>query len=363
MNATRLKWTGKTVLLPLIGIVALILYVLFSNVNFFEVVTILQTANPLIYSVAIFLGLAEVFFYALSWRALLSALKVKISTMRSFLYTWYSIFMDIVVPAESISSDLCRVYLVNKEQNGLSGKTVASVVMQRILGMTINVIILLLGITFLYTTTAKIDPMILTLSILFIVAITSSTCVLLVISWKETWGTKIINYLIHAGELICRGRWQQKFDYLKQEALSATKIFHDSMKEFGHKPKTLILPTFLLLLNWFSGLAVPYVVFFSLGYPVSWTVIFVTCSIVLVVKSIPIGVPEVGAPEIIMISTFQAMSIPEGISIAVTMLSRLISLWLRVGVGFAAQQWVELKLPREVQHKPLYNPMAKAPNL
>jgi uncharacterized protein (TIRG00374 family) len=116
------------------------------------------------------------------------------------------------------------------------------------------------------------------------------------------------------------------------------------MKEFGRKPQSLILPTFMLLLQLISNLAITYLVFISLGYPVSWTVIFITSSIVVAVKSIPVGVPfEVGLPEITMMGMFQAMGVPDGISATATILSRLITLWLRVGVGFAIQQWVELK--------------------
>ncbi len=343
MDATKPKLTRKTVLLPIIGIVAFFLYILLFNVDILEIIATAQTANPIFYSAAILMGFAEIFFYAVSWRAILSALKVKISVIRSFLYTWYGIFMDIVIPAESISGEVCRIYLVNREQNGTSGKTVASVVTQRILGMAINVAVLLLGIVFLFDT-SSIDPVIFNLIVIFTVAITVILCLLLVISWKENWSTRIINGLIRIGEFITRGRWKQKFESLKEETLKATKIFHDSMKEFGRKPQTLVWPTFLLVLNWISSLAIPYLVFLSLGFPVSWTVIFITSSIVVAVKSIPIGVPfEVGLPEITMMGMFQAMGVPAGISATATILSRLITLWLRVGVGFAAQQWVELK--------------------
>jgi uncharacterized protein (TIRG00374 family) len=343
MDINRPKLSRKTILLPFVGLVAFFLYILIFNVDILEIIATAQTANPIFYSAAILMGFAEIFFYAISWRAILNALKVKISVMRSFLYVWYGIFMDIVIPAESISGEVCRIYLVNREQNGTSGKTVASVVTQRILGMAINVAVLLLGIVFLFDT-ASIDPVIFNLIVIFTAAITLMLCLLLVISWKENWSTKIINGLIRLGEFISRGRWKQKFEALKEETVKAVKMFHAAMKEFGRKPQTLILPTFLLVLNWIASLAIPYLVFLSLGFPISWTVIFITSSIVVAVKSIPIGVPfEVGLPEITMTTLYNSMGVPPGISATSTILSRLITLWLRVGVGFAAQQWVELK--------------------
>ena len=343
METPKAQLTRKTVLLPIIGIVAFFLYILLFNVNILEIIATAQTANLWLYSAAVLVGFIEIFFYAVSWQTILKALKVKISIVRSFLYTWYGIFMDLVIPAESIAGEVCRIYLVNREQNGTSGKTVASVVTQRILGMAINVAVLLMGIIFLFDTTT-INPIIFNAIVLFTASITAILCALLVISWKENWSTKIINGLIRAGEFISRGRWKEKFVALREETLKATKMFHDSMKEFGRKPQALILPTALLVLNWISSLAIPYLVFLSLGFQVSWTIIFITSSIVVAVKSIPIGVPfEVGLPEITMTTLYTSMGIPAGISATATVLSRIITLWIRVGFGFAAQQWIELK--------------------
>jgi hypothetical protein len=48
-------------------------------------------------------------------------------------------------------------------------------------------------------------------------------------------------------------------------------------------------------------MTIPYLVFLSLGFQIPWSVILIASSIVVAVKSIPIGVPfEVGLPEITM---------------------------------------------------------------
>jgi uncharacterized protein (TIRG00374 family) len=345
MDPTKPKATlnRKTIFLPIIGLVAFFLYILLFNVDIGGIITTAQTANPIIYSAAILAGFAEIFFYAVSWRAILGNLKVKISVIRSFLYTFYGVFLDIVIPAESISGELCRIYLVNREQSGTSGKTVASVVTQRILGMGINLVMLVLGIVFLFDT-AQMHPIIFNAVLLFTVGIAVIMALLVIISWKDEWSLKIINKLIRLGEFLSRGRWKEKLANAKVEALNAAKIFHDSMKEFGRKPKTLIWPTFLLILNWIFSLAVPYLVFLSLGWPVDWTVLLITSSIVIAVKSIPVGIPfEVGLPEITMTTLYVGFGISGDIAATATILSRLITLWMRFGVGFASQQWVEIR--------------------
>ena len=90
------------------------------------------------------------FFYAISWRALLNFLSVKISVVKSYLYVWYGIFIDIIIPAESISGEVCRIYLVTREQDGTSGKVVASLITHRLLGMGINIAVLIIGIGLLF---------------------------------------------------------------------------------------------------------------------------------------------------------------------------------------------------------------------
>jgi uncharacterized membrane protein YbhN (UPF0104 family) len=62
------------------------------------------------------------------------------------------------------------------------------------------------------------------------------------------------------------------------------------------------------------------------------------------VKSIPVGVPfEVGLPEITLSTLFILLGVPAQISFTATILTRLLTLWLRFVIGLVAQQWVGLK--------------------
>ena len=352
MAANRPKLTRKTILLPIVGLAAFFLYILLFNVDIPEIIATAQHADPVIYSVAVLVSLAEVFFYALSWRSILSYLQVKISVIRAYLFVWYGTYIDIVIPAESISGELCRIYLINREQCGTGGKVVASVVTQRILGMGMNVAFLIIGIDLLFADT-KVNPIIFNLILVFTVAIAAITVLLLLVSAKETWSRKVINTLIRFGEWLTRGKWKQ-LGKIKEDALKDAGIFHDSMKEFIHKPKTLILPTALLAVNWICSMSIPYLVFLSLGFQIQWSVVLITASIVVAVKSIPIGVPfEVGLPEITMTTLYTSMGVPAGISATATILSRIITLWLRFGVGFASQQWVEFKAVLNAKKLPI----------
>jgi uncharacterized protein (TIRG00374 family) len=342
MVSTKPKVTRKTVLLPIIGLVAFFLYIYLFNVDIQKVIATAQRADPILYSVAILISLAEVFFYAVSWRALLNYLYVKISVIKSYLFVWYGIFLDIIIPAESISGEVCRVYLVNREQSGTSGKVVASLVMHRLLGMGINVVTLVMGINLLLGET-QINELIFNLILFFTVAIVALLLLFIFLAFKENLSLKVTNALIRLGDFLTRGKWKL-FNKLKEEAYRSAKMFHDSMQEYRHKPRALAVSLLLLAVNWICSFSIPYLVFLSLGFPVQWSVILITSSIVVAVKSIPIGIPfEVGLPEITMTTLYVGLGVPPDISATATILSRIITLWLRFFIGFIAQQWLELK--------------------
>jgi uncharacterized protein (TIRG00374 family) len=347
------RLTRKTVFLPLVGLAAFFLYILLFNVNIPDIIATAQKANLPIYSVAVLVSFAEVFFYAFSWRAILSNLKVRISIARSYLFVWYGNFMDILIPAESISGEICRMYLVNREQGGTGGKAAASVIAQRIIGMIMNVVFLVVGISLLYAET-EINLLIFNLILFFAAAIAGIIALLLFVSAKEKWSRKIITTLAGVGEVLTRGKWK-RLNQFKEDALRESTIFHDSMKELIRNPVKLIVPTFLLALNWTCSMLIPFFVFLSLGYQIPWSVVIITSSIVVAVKSIPIGIPfEVGLPEITMTTLYTSMLGIQlaGLSATATILSRIITLWMRFGIGFLAQQWIELKsvlLPNEIK--------------
>jgi uncharacterized protein (TIRG00374 family) len=346
MESPKPKITRKTVIFPLIGLVAFFLYIYLFQVDITAIIATAQRADPLLYALAAALSLIEVFFFSISWRVLANFLLIKLSVIKSYLFVWYGIFVDIIVPAESVSGEAMRVYLVTKEQgNNTCGRVVASLVTHRILGMVMNVAVLIVGVVLLYTE-AEINPLIFNLILFIVVGITITLLLMMFFSYKEEWSLKVINWLVRVGKFLTRGRWHGQLTKIKEDACRIAKSFHDSMKEFKHNPKALIFSLFYLAITWILSLSIPYLVFMSLRYPVSWSVILITSAIVLAVKSIPLGVPfEVGLPEITMTTVYISLLGPAaaGISATATILTRLLTLWLRFFVGFMAQQWLELK--------------------
>jgi uncharacterized protein (TIRG00374 family) len=346
MESPKPKITLNTLLFPLVGIGAFFAYIYLFKVDILGIIAKLQQADPVPYVLAAVLSLVEVLFFSVSWRVLVNFLMIKLSVVRSYLFVWYGIFVDILVPAESVSGEALRVYLVTKEQGESTfGRVVASLVTHRLLGMVMNVGVLILGMGLLFNETT-IDPLIFNLILFVSFGIALTLLLIMLFSFKEQWSLKVINWLVRAGKFISRGRWQGQLTKIKEEACEIAKSFHGSMNEFKHNPKALVFSLFYLGITWVLSLSIPYLVFMSLRYPVSWGVILITSAIVLAVKSIPLGVPfEVGLPEITMTTVYISLLGPGAaeISATATILTRLLTLWLRFFVGFLAQQWLELK--------------------
>lgn len=335
----NLSW--KMIIFPLLGLIGFFLYIYIFNVNIIGIFETAKTANPLIYSIAILFGLFQVLFFTISWRVLTNHLSIKMTITRAYLYVWYGMYVDTIVPAQSISGEVTRTYLLTRDRCGSFGKVVASLYTHRFIGTTINAVALISGLVLL-TFGGNVNPLVFNLIILVAAVIIAILILMAVLSLKQAWTLKGINWLTNFTQKISRGRI--KLGKLKEEAVEITTHFHDSMKEFRHTPRAIAFSLFYLLLSWFFSLSIPFLVFMSLNHPVSISVIIVTSAIFLAVKSIPVGIPfEVGLPEAVMTTLYFSMGVPLAIAATATILVRIITLWLFFIIGFGAQQWLELK--------------------
>lgn len=336
-----MKFTWKTVLLPLLGIVGFFLYLYLFNVDVVGIIATAQRANPLIYSVAVLCGFIEIFFFTASWHALTSHINIKLSIKKAFLYVWYGIYVDTIVPAESISGEVVRAYLVVRDKCSSFGKAMASLFMHRVLGMTMNVVILILGIV-LINIDGNIAKPIFDIIVFVAVGITVSIAGLMVLAFKKAWMLKVLDWSTRLLSKITLGRWN--LEKYREGAVEIANHFHDSMIEYRHDLKPVVESFLYLGVTWFFSLVIPYLVFYSLGQPIHWGIILITAAIVLAVKSIPVGIPfEVGIPEATMTTLYIAMGVNGALAATVTILTRVITLWFRFFTGFAAQQYLELQ--------------------
>jgi uncharacterized protein (TIRG00374 family) len=343
MDSIKPKITWKTFVLPAIGLLVFVAYLILFKVDIAGILEKARLVNPLTYSIAIILVIVDPLLFAASWWVMLNFLSIKVSVFKAYLYTWYGIFIDIIIPGESVSSEIARVYLVNRDVPGTSGKAVASVVTHRIMSMGMTVATMVFG-TAMLLGQGQTNTILFNLSLLSAILTGISLVFLILLCTRENWAMKLVNMVLGFVEYVGRGRW--KLDKIREDAHKAARIFHESMRELGHNPRILVESTSLFVLSWIASASVPYFVFLAIGFPVDWSAILITSAIVSAIRSLPIGVPfEVGLPEIVMTLLYGFVSpvITTQIAATVTVLTRILTLWLRFFIGFVSQQWLEYK--------------------
>jgi len=338
------KRTG--VLLLMVGLLIFVLYLYFfvpfrGPEGFLATI---QQANPLLYSLAFVALLLSVAFYSLTWHNLLKLLSVKTSFLKTFQFIWIGSFVDILVPAESISGDASRVYLMSKESGENAGKVVASVVGHRILSGVVTLVGFVMGSVYFVLT---YQPSIFVIEFIGIVAFCSvvSMFLLFYLSTHRQLTEKIAQWLVNLISRLSRGRW--RLEHLRSLAEKTLTAFHEGIETLGERPRGLIMPAFLAIVAWFFDLLIAVLVFFSIGIfdvKISLSAILIVYSIIVGIQVVPFGIPgEAGLPEIVMTSLYTLLGVPIGMSAVATVLIRILTMWMRLLIGGVAVQWLGVK--------------------
>jgi uncharacterized membrane protein YbhN (UPF0104 family) len=131
MSVSNYVAARKSFLFMIVGVVVFILYLYFVA-GFGNILTLLERMNTsqyvLFYSLTIGCTLLSMLFNSMAWHAFLMSFKIKLSLRKAFLYNWVGVFVDMVVPCETICGEIARLYLVYGEVKNDFGKTVASIV-------------------------------------------------------------------------------------------------------------------------------------------------------------------------------------------------------------------------------------------
>jgi len=331
---------NKIFLLLAFGLAAFIVYfALFVDLeNFVE--TISQT-DLVLYGASFIIYLIGVFFSSLVWHSLLNTLTVKITVKNAYLFTWVGLFFDATIPQLGLSGDVAKTYLLSKSSSENAGKVGASVIGQKIIVMTITVVTFSIGlilVLFNYTLT----PLVTFSIILFLVLSIISLFLIYYLSIKPK-ATIALLHFITMFVLFFRKNWNA--NPFKQRVLELLNNFHNSIGELKAKPRALVLPFVYSILNWFFDIGVMFLVFIALGYSVPIDIVLIVYTVSGALQAVGLGF--FGINEIVMISTFRALGLPDGLSVSVTLLTRAITLWFRLILSYGAFQWTSVKMVRQ----------------
>jgi len=335
----------KSIAFIAVGLLAFILY-LYFYVGFGEILDVLQQVNPmeyvLYYSLTFVAILLSIFFYSLTWHKLMKVLSINMSPLKAFLYSWLGNFVDLVIPLETVTGELAKVYLVCRETKYPAGNVVASIVSHRIISTLIALGGLIAGSVFLIFT-YKAVSYILSLLVVMVLGTAAFIIILFYLCFAEEAVKKLANGLIRLAEVITRNRI--KLDNLREKVQYNVSLFHQGIGTFGKQPKYLVEPIVYAFVSWFFHVVTYFLVFYALGFPeistrVSETI--VVYSISMAVQTLPLSLP-VGLVEIVMTSLYALLGVPLAVSGAATTLIRIVSFWFQIIIGYIIVQWIGIK--------------------
>jgi uncharacterized protein (TIRG00374 family) len=331
----------RTLPFLLVGLLVFIVYLYFF-VNIHEMIATVKGINLFYYSLAVVVLLLNMLFSAIIWQYFLRSLSINVPFRRTLLFDFIGSFVDTLIPAEAISGDASRAYLMSKESSKNPGKVVASLVGDRILSMIITLSSLIIASTSLFITRYRLPSFVLNFILLVVIGITISLVFIFLVCLKEELTQKIIDSLLRFCNFLLRGRL--KIGSLRSKIRKALRDFHQSVEFLGGNPKSLVWPAVFSAIAWLLSVLLSFLVFVSLNHPVSFNAILIVYSISCTVQTLPLGTPAVGLMEIIITSLYAMLGVPLGISAAATVLTRVITVWLRFFIGFVAFQWVGIKV-------------------
>ncbi len=335
--------TRKTILLMFIGLIAFITYlVFFGDLQGF--LTLLSTLNlrdyALFYSLAILSVVLAIFFDSLIWYYLLDALAVKIRFRRIMLYNWIGNFVEMIIPCETVCGEATRIYLAQREPQADIGVSSATVVSSRVISTFVYTGGLIVGFVALALTHA-VPSYLLTIVVLITAGTLAVLGMVFYVVFKEGTAEKIVDFLMKILRLIIKRR--SKLEQEKENLQKTLFSFTEAFKTYRGHPRLLVKPAFFAVVAWLFNLLVYLMVFYSLGFNRIGILDLATVYCVAsTVETLTAGFP-VGAVEITFISMFSLYGVPVAVAVAATTLSRLLTYWSQVLIGYPLVNLLGLK--------------------
>lgn len=289
------------------------------------------------------LELAFMLLFGLTWYMLLKILEKNVSLKDSISISLVSLFGNIMIPTGSVTGEAIRLVLSKRKLKiGLS-VALASILVHRIVNLMALVPFLALGLTLLWSVKSS-NVELLTMLALAIIAIGGGLLLLRHLSKSM----RLQAYAYKASEKILKKfkRWSSETANTIEHNIAEFSLSLDKMFS---KPHVLLLSFIVFLGHWAAAITIPYVVFLSLGYEVSYSLILVAYPIYSLSYMIPVGIPAMlGIVEASMTATFIALGVPPIIASSASILTRIIAVWFEVAVTGAVTALYSLDIFQEL---------------
>jgi uncharacterized protein (TIRG00374 family) len=324
------KWVSISAFL---GFLAFLLYLYFFT-DIIGVASVIGRTNLFFYSLVFLCVLASVAFNALAWQCLLESLKLKANYSLVFKLSWVGIFIDAIIPG-GWSGDAFKAYLLSRDPNIDSGKTVASIVMKNVLELLIVMGISFLGL-FLLATNYTLESGVLVAIGVVMVLLTLPLIVIIYLSINFSATKRILRRLKRFYAFVRRRPVNiEEFEKKMEEKL---REYHDGMVALKDNPKSLFQALFYHAVAWSFDIMALFLIFVSIGYIVPADKVIITN--VISVNLQTQGIALAGFAQVVQISVYRILGISPILSTASTVLAGFASFWFKLVIAFFAFQLV-----------------------
>jgi uncharacterized protein (TIRG00374 family) len=324
------KWVSISAFL---GFLAFLLYLYFFT-DIIGVASVIGRTNLFFYSIVFLCVLASVAFNALAWQCLLESLKLKANYRLVLKLSWVGIFIDAIIPG-GWSGDAFKAYLLSRDPNIDSGKTVASIVMKNVLELLIVMGISFLGL-FLLATNYTLESGVLVAIGVVMVLLTLPLIVIIYLSINFDATKRILRRLKRFYAFVRRRPVNiEEFEKKMEEKL---REYHDGMVALKDNPKSLFQALFYHAVAWSFDIIALFLIFVSINYVVPADKVIITN--VISVNLQTQGVALAGFAQVVTSSVYTILGIPLNYSAASTVLAGFASFWFKLVIAFFAFQLV-----------------------
>jgi uncharacterized protein (TIRG00374 family) len=325
------------------GLVAFILYLWFF-VGFDGLFTLLSKLNVYQYSMFFSLAIGALFlgiiFDSLIWHSLLDYLKVKVKLRKIILYNWIGNFVELIIPGATVGGEVARIVLAQKETKNDAGIAAATVIGSRIISTFVYSGGLLVGFVLLLLT-HQLPSYLITPIILVTLGTAAVISGIFLVAFKKGAVDKIVNVTLWIAKHVTKN--QVKLANWRQKIHNVLSSFSEVFKTFKDHPRYLIKPAIFAVIAWLFNLIVYLMIFYSLNFTgISIIDLATVYCIVTTVETLTAGFP-VGAVEVTMINLFSLYGVPIAVAGAATTLTRLLTFWCQIIVGYPLVEWIGAK--------------------
>ncbi|RLI24233.1 hypothetical protein DRO58_07645, partial [Candidatus Bathyarchaeota archaeon] len=239
-------------------------------------------------------------------------------------------FVDLLIPTESFTGELSRIYLASFRLKKDVGKITASVLAHRLLSSTLNLAGLLVGSLSLLTYNLS-EPIVDFLSLVS-VGTAFTIGLVFILSVKEELTFKMASLLLKLLSLILGEKRIRRYS---ETVFRGLRSFHNGMKVLIGSPKAMVKPVLYAFGAWLSELSALLLVFYSVSHLCPFNLILVLYALMYTIQSMPVGITgAVGVTEVAMTTFLTVFGVPINIGAVAVLLMRAETFWFKLIIGF-----------------------------